>query len=87
MLEGQGRKGKGDQIHQGVLRHTYSQLQCSPRRQGCPGQAPRSTQEEVPVSSFSRQARCPSSPFQGVRCLEDLLRWIQFHPQSVFELD
>lgn len=87
MLDGQGRKGQGDQINQEEVCRTYSQLQRSPQRRGCPGRDPRSTQEEVQVSSFSRRAQCPSSPFLGVRGLEDLLQWIQFHPQSVFELD
>lgn len=87
MLEGEGREARETSYPRKRCAHTYSQQQCSPRRQGCPGQAPRSTQEEGRVSSFSRQAGRPSSPFLGVRCLEDLLQWIQFHPQSVFELD
>lgn len=37
------------------------------------------------MSSFALQAQCPSSPFLGDRCQEDLVQWIQFHLQSVSE--
>lgn len=86
MSEGQWRKGKGDGMRQEEVSCTYSRPLHSPRRQGCPGQAPRATQEGQ-VSSFAPQAQCPSSPFLGGRGQEDLLPWIQFHPQSVSEFD
>ena len=70
------------------VKSTYCQWPCSPRRWGCPGQAPQATGAETLISSCAQQVLCLSlnSPFRGIKYLEDLLQWFHFHSQSQSEL-
>lgn len=81
-----GKRGNRDEIHK-ELPHTYCQLQRSPQRQGCRGQAPHSTREETLTSSAAPQALrlSPHSLFLEMRYLQDLVEWAHFHSQSLPE--
>ena len=81
-----GKKGNRDEIHK-ELHHTYCQLQRSPQRQGCQGQAPHSMWEEMLMSSAAPQALrlSPNSLLLEIRYLQDLVEWAHFHSQYLLE--